>query len=166
MIEVTRRPTRISSVAATLAGGVAVLSAALGGPAGPTVGLVGFLVLGLGLHRGIYGAVDIGAGLVFLGVLFGGLQGAPVEATVLGAVTALVAWDLGTSAVELGSQLGREADTRRLEGVQLLSSLSVGLLTATVGYGAYVFGAGGQPAGAVVLLLLSVLFVVVGLKGR
>ena len=166
MIEVTRRPTRLSSFAAVLASVAAVVAGSLGGPAGTSIGFVGLLVLGLGLHRGISGAVDIGAGLVFLGVLFGGLQGAPVEATVLGAVAAVVGWDLGTSAVELGSQLGREADTRRLEGVHLLSTLSVGLLTATVGYGAYVFGAGGQPAGAVVLLLLSVLFVVVGLKGR
>ncbi len=39
-----------------------------------------------------------------------------VEPTLVATVCTVVAWDLAGSAIDLGDQLGREADTRRLEG--------------------------------------------------
>ncbi|USZ71857.1 DUF7519 family protein [Natronosalvus halobius] len=164
MKELTRRPTRIASLGAALAAVIVVGATAVGSPAGAVLAVIGTVSLAAGLVWGITDATDAGAGLLFVAVVLSGLQGMPPEVTVVGAIAALVALDLGRSAVELGEQLGRETDTRRLEAVHVVSSLSVGLVAATLGYGVYVFGGGGQPAGGVVLLLLAVVFLVAALK--
>ncbi|WP_049920818.1 DUF7519 family protein [Halopiger djelfimassiliensis] len=165
---VTRRPTRFSSGVSAVAAAVAVLTCALAGTTALGFAGLGAAVLGLGLVRGRSRMLDVGALVLFFGVVIGGLEtsGIAVEATVVGTIATVLAWDLGHGAVALGEQLGRDAPTIRLEAVQLLSSLFVGLVTGTLGYAVYAGSNGGQPAAAVVLLLLAAALLTIGLGSR
>ncbi|WP_255167473.1 DUF7519 family protein [Natrononativus amylolyticus] len=166
MSEITRRPTRIASVVAAGAAIVAVAAVAMGSLNATAIAVLGAGTLGAGLIRGHRLAVDVGSLFVFGGVVVSGIGSETVEPTMVATVATVVAWDLGQDSIDLGDQLGREAETARLEAVHVVSSLFVGLLAATLGYAVFAFAAGGQPAGAVVLLLLAACFVVMGLGSR
>ncbi len=163
MNELTRRPTTLSGSVAVGGAVVAVLAAGIGSVYGLAVGFLGVAVLAFGLSRGRRDAIDIGSLTIFAGVVVSGLQGGSVELTVLATIGAVLAWDLGQDAADLGEQLGRDAETRRLEGVHIVSSLLIGLVAATLGYGVYIFASDGQPVAGVVLLVLAAAFLVVAL---
>ena len=158
----SRRPTLVSAGGAVAAALVAVVVGGVSAT-GFAVGLAGTALLVAALARGSRAVVDVGCLLLFVGVVAGGLEGGSVERTLLATVATVLAWDLGGNAVDLGDQLGREADTRRLEVTHAGSSLLVGLASATLGYAVYVVAADGQPAGAVALLLVAALLVTLGL---
>ncbi|ELY97798.1 hypothetical protein C482_12630 [Natrialba chahannaoensis JCM 10990] len=165
-VSLTRKPTVFSSSCAFAAAFVAAATtlfvpgtdAAVFG-----VAVLGALALGVGLLRGRPQVIDIGALVIFATLILAGIETPTVEPLIVGTVATVLAWDLGHSGLDLGAQLGREARTIRLEIVQLGSSLLVGLLAGTIGYGVYVFGASGQPTGAVALLLLAAALITVGL---
>ncbi|SDR08119.1 DUF7519 family protein [Natronobacterium texcoconense] len=164
-VDLTRKPTIASSVAAVVTATVAALVAGLVSVTALGVGVAGVVVLAVGLAIGNRDAVDVGALVVFLGILLAGLQGGAtaVEPTLVGTIATVLAWDRAHAAIDLGEQLGREPPTLRLEAVGFASSLLVGLLAGTFGYAVYVFGGGGQPVPALVLLLLAALFITIGL---
>lgn len=164
--ELTRAPTAVSGAAAGAAALVALGTSAIVSPNALVFGASGVALLAVGLLRGARTAVDVGALLLFFGVVAAGIEGGSVELTVVATVATVVAWDLGHGAIDLGEQLGRETSTARLEAVHLASSLIVGLLSATVGYAVYSFAAGGQPVAGLVLLLLAACFVTAGLGRR
>jgi hypothetical protein len=164
--EITRRPTIRSSAAAGTAALVAVLAAGLGSSVGLAFAAVGAVVFAASLVRGHRRAADVGGIVLFFGVVASGLGTTAVEPTIVGTIATVVAWDVAHGAIDLGEQLGREAETSRLEAVQIVSSLLVGLLAGTAGYAVYVVGAGGQPVAAVVLLVLAALLIVVGFGER
>lgn len=166
MTDVTRKPTRLSSVGAGVAAVVAVLASGAGSVAGLAFAAMGLVILAAGLVRGHRTAVDVGGVVLFFGVLAGGLEATAVGPTVVATVATVLAWDLGHGAIDLGEQLGREARTSRLEAVHALSSLLVGLLSGTVGYAVYVVGGGGQPVAAAVLLVLAAALITIGLGTR
>ncbi|MDJ1431797.1 hypothetical protein [Halostagnicola sp. A-GB9-2] len=163
MNELTRQPTTLSGSVAVAGAVVAVLAAGIGSGYGLGIGFLGLATLAFGLIRGHRGAIDIGSLTIFVGVVVSGLQGESVELTVLATIGVVLAWDLGQDATDLGEQLGREAETRRLEAVHIISSILIGLVAATVGYGVYIFASDGQPVAGVVLLVLAAAFLVVAL---
>ena len=163
VVDPTHRPTVVSAALAATAALVAVVVGTAVSSTAVAIGVAGTLVFAAGASRGSRIAVDLGCLAIFLGVVAGGIQGGSVERTLLAAVATVFAWDLGGNAIDLGEQLGREADTRRLEAVHAGSSLLVGLSAATLGYAIYVFAADGQPASAVSLLLVATLLVTLGL---
>ncbi|WP_200840371.1 hypothetical protein [Natrialba sp. INN-245] len=156
---ITRRPTVVASTVALAAVALALVIVASASLTGGGVVLAGGLALAWGLIGPVPGSrrwlVDAGSLAAFAGVVVSGLEGALVEPTLVATVCAVVAWDLAGSAIDLGDQLGREADTRRLEGVHAVSSVLVGLATMAIGYGTFVSAADGQPVAAVALLLLA-----------
>jgi hypothetical protein len=162
-VTVDRRPARPSRGLALAAGLAAVGTSGAYAPAALGVGALGLLVLAAGLVRGRDAAVTLGgAGLVVAGVV-AGVRGAP-PAPVLVAVTAsVVAWDAGGTATSVGRQLGRAAETRRLEAVRAGASLAVGAGTAGVGYAVFRTATGGQPAAALLFALLAATLLVVAL---
>lgn len=164
MTEIVRRPTRIGSVLALLPGVVAVAAAGLGAPSGAALGALGLVALAAGLLAGSRRAVSVAGVLFGLGVLVAGWAGAPPEPLLVGGLGSVVAWDVGSNAVSVGNQLGREARTRRLEVVHAAASVVVGGITVALGYGTYLLASGGQPVAAVVFLLLGVVVVVTGLR--
>jgi hypothetical protein len=157
MKPIDRSPAVLSSVAATVLG--LVVLAALGPFSGISLGLciVGFALLVVGLLRGIRGVVSGGASGLLLGTAAGAVNGAPVLLALLGLVATVLAWDIGQRAIDIGAQLGRDAETRELELFGLATSAAVGVVTGVAGYLIYLVGAGGQPLSAVFFVLLAVL---------
>ncbi|RQG91182.1 hypothetical protein EA462_04105 [Natrarchaeobius halalkaliphilus] len=169
-VEITRRPTLVASGGAIAAVALATVIVALTSTTAGALALVGLvsLLAGVGAEQPFNRdlVVDLGSLAAFAGVIVAGLEGSSIELTLLATVCVVVAWDLAGSAVDLGRQLGREADTRRLEIVQTVSSLLIGLTTVTIGYGVYAVAASGQPVGALVLLLLAGTFATLALGTR
>lgn len=158
--EIDRSPAVVSTTLAVGAGVVSLLGSALGSLAGVPPAAVGLLVLGVGLVRGSRRILTAGAGLLFVGVLLAGASGAGPEPLVVGTLGAVLAWDVGENGIGVGAQLGREADTRRVELVHAASSLAVGAVTAALGYGVYLAAASGQPLTALVFLLFGAVLLV------
>ncbi len=145
---------------------VATAVAGLASTTGLGFGAVGALAIGAGLATGGRTFVDVGAVAVFFGVVVAGLEATVVGPTVFGTIAVVLAWDLAHTAIDIGEQLGRETQTRRLEAVAIVSSLLVGLLAGAIGYAVFIAGAGGQPVAMVVLLLLAAALITIGLGKR
>jgi len=153
-------PAQFGSWVAALAGGLAfVMSGFYSWPA-LIVGAIGLVLLWAGLVRGSTATVTTGAFGVFLAAIIAGSQSAPIIPVLASIVFAVVAWDTGGNAISIGKQLGRSANTMRVEVVHIGASFAVGLLTAGIGYAIYVFGTGGQPVAAVVFLLLGAVLLI------
>ncbi len=161
-VDPTGKPTVLSAAVAGIAALGAVVSA-IGSSVGLLAGTVGAVVFALGLLRGWALPTDVGAGTLALGVLASGLETGAVGTTVLGTVAAVVAWDVGLGAIELGESVGRDATTFRLEGVYVVSSLLVGLGTATFAALVFAVPVGGISTATVAFLLLAATLLTIGL---
>lgn len=160
MTAVDRRPAAFSRSLSAFAGVLALVTSGFYSWIALAVGVIGLAVHAVGLVRGETPAVTAGTFGLFLGAIVAGAQGAPIPSVLAAVVLAVVAWDVGGNAVSIGRQLGRSADTVRIELVHAVASLAVGTLTAGVGYGVYWFGAAGQPVPAVVFLLLGAVLLI------
>lgn len=157
---VDRGPVRFGLGLAVVAASFATVSLAL---TGVTAGIV-LLVMGVGVLLasaavGERGPMDIGAVVMFGGVVLTGVGGgtpAPLLAAMVGTV---VTWDAAENAISVGEQLGREARTRRVLLVHVAESTLVGVAGATVGLGVYRLAGGGKPFSAVATLLLGAVLV-------
>jgi hypothetical protein len=161
--QIDRSPTQVSSALALLAA-VITAGASAYTPLGVASGLAGLLVLALGLVVGRQSPVTVGGGLLVAGVIVVGVAGAPVTATLVGTMTAVLAFDFGTTAVGLGEQLGREAPTAEVELVHGAASTAVGLVVVAAGFAIHEVAVGNQPVAAVVGLLVVVLVAVATLR--
>lgn len=159
MTAVDRSPAPLSSVLAVGLALLGAVTAATASALGFAAGVLGVAVLAGGVVGGRQGTVSTGALVVLTGVVYAGVLGAPAAAVLLGVVAAAVAWDVGGYAIGVGAQLGRAANTRRLEVVHAAASLGVGLAAAGVGYGVFLLGGGGQPLAALLALLVAVVLV-------
>lgn len=160
---VDRRPARLSRGLAVGAGLVAVAASGAYSWGALGVGGLALLVLGAGLVRGRDAAVTLGAVGLFAGAVVAGVRGAPAAAVLVATAASVLAWDAGRTATSVGRQLGRAADTRRVEAVRAGGSLVVGLATAGVGYGVFRTATGGQPVAALLFALLAAVLLVVAL---
>jgi hypothetical protein len=130
---------------------------------------------GFALGAASIGAVGIAAG-VFLSGLVAGVGaastfGVPALVTFGGVAAALLTWDLGEHATTLGTQVGREAPSARVELVHLAAGLGVTVasvgLAVVASLAAPVLGGLASPGAAVAataLLLVGVLLLVGELK--
>lgn len=163
---VSRGPTRTGVVLSMGATAVVVLAlAAAGVPAGLGIGALGGVALVAGALVGSRRLLDYAALVVFGAVVFSGVGGAHPGPLLVSLVALVVAWDAAEQAINVGEQLGREARTRRAESVHVATTTVVGLGGAAVGYGAYRLAGSGQPASAVVVLLLGTVLIVWALRG-
>jgi hypothetical protein len=103
------------------------------------------------------------AGLLF-GALGAGVQDAPTVVVLFSVTTSVLAWDVGQTAIDIGEQLGRESETRRLELLHLTGSTAVGTATGVVGYLSLQLGTGGQPVSVLLGLLVAALLLLAGLR--
>ena len=155
-------PPRLSEGVAVVAGAVGTLALAVSPPAFG-LGALGTVAVGAGLYRRSHAAVTLGATGVFCGVLLAGLADAPPELLLLSTAGAVVAWDVATFAIDLGAELGRTAETRRLELVHAGASTGLALGAAIVGTLVYRL-VGGGPALAPVVLLCGAVVLAIALR--
>lgn len=160
---IDRLPTRTSGALALVAGVVATMASA-GPPLAALVCVVGVVVLAAGLVTGRQSAVTAGAGLLVLGALLGGTRSLPVLSTLVGVAAGLLAFDLGSTAVALGDQLGREADTLQVELLHAAASTLVGATFVTVGFTVHEVASGGRPLSGVLALLVAAVVLVAALR--
>lgn len=164
MNRITRAPTYLSSGLSLWAGLVATAAAAVQSDLALLLCLFGIVALGAGLATGTQPFVTVGAGALVAGAIAGGVAGAPALSALVAVTAAILAWDLGGTAIVLGEQLGRGAPTTRLELVHAGASATVGLVTVAAGFVVYETATGGQPVSGVVGLVLAVFVLIVGLR--
>lgn len=162
MTAIDRSPARTSAGIAIIAGAVAI--AVVSSATATVVGGLGLLLLIVGVIRGWRRAVTIGSFVVFLGILYAGLQDAPPEELLLAAASTVIAWDVGEQSINVGEQLGRAASTARGEVVHAASSTVVGVITVGFGYLVFRLATGGQPLTALVILLSAVIALVAAVR--
>lgn len=144
----------------------ALLVLATAGPqslASAIAAVAGAGLLSAGVGLGDRRLVSVGAASLLIAVVFAGVSGASVAALFVGAGGTVFAWDAGGTAIDLGAQLGREADTRRLEVVHAGASAGVAILAGVVGLGVFAAMAGGQPLASLLLLLLAAILLLSGI---
>lgn len=152
----------IDRSAARLSGAAAIGAALLALAAVSTASVVAFSLGAIGTatvvgglvtrHRGI---VTAGAVVLFVGALAAGIAGASAPRVLVATGAVLFAWDVGRTAVDVGTQLGTVADTTAIELRHAGASALVITLTGGVGYAVFRMAAGGHPVGAVVALLVA-----------
>ncbi|WP_266075889.1 DUF7519 family protein [Haladaptatus caseinilyticus] len=155
--EIDRSPARTSQLLAIIAASVVLGTSAFFGDVGLIGGSLGFVLVSFGVVRGSRGIVTTGSFVLLVGVLAGGLGTAPAELLIPGTMATVLAWDFGEQAINVGEQLGREADTQTLELMHAAASTVVAISAGGVGYGMYILGGGGQPMTALVFLLIAAL---------
>lgn len=159
---IDRSPPRLSGA---LALGVALLGAFALAVSGPAFGVsvVGVAVVAVGLYDGSRAAITLGSTGLFCGVLLAGLAGASPERLLIATATAVVAWDIAAFGLGLGTEVGRAAETTRVELLHAGVSGALALIAATGGILVYRF-AGGGPALAPIALLCGAVVLVVLLR--
>lgn len=153
--EITRRPPLRSALLAGGIGAVVPLAALAGGATPAAASAAGVALLAAGVGRGRRRFIDAGALVAFLGVVFAGTTDAGVAPVLAGTVGTVLAWDVGGNAVSLGAQLGREAETTRVELLHALAGAAVGVASAIVGLALYVAGPTHQPVTTLFVLLVA-----------
>jgi len=117
-------------VGATLLGAVGVALVAFQLAVAGALGLAAF-----NLYAADRLGFSLGATALFLAALVAAAADALAPVVFLGVAAALAVWDLGATSVDLGTQLGREAETRRGEVVHAAGTAivgAVGVVVATV----------------------------------
>ena len=166
MRAIDRSPARFSSRTSAAVGFIAFLAGGLYSWYAMAVAATGLLLLGAGLVRGSQRLVTVGASGLFVGALVAGAFGAPPGAVLVGTTATVVAWDVGGNAVVVGAQLGREAETVRVEVVHTVASAVVGLVSAGFAFAIYRTATDGQPVAALVFLLVAALALTVTLSSN
>lgn len=164
MTEITRAPSAFGGSVSTLAATLSTVVVATASPTAAGVAAVGVVLFAVAVVRGTRRLLTGGAVLLLASVLYAGVFGTGVSALVVALWLGIVAWDVGEHAIGVGEQLGRGADSRRVELVHLAGATFVGAMATVVGYGAYRASTGGQPVVALVFLLLGVVALVAALR--
>lgn len=152
---IDRSPARLSATIAVVAALVSVLATAVAGPLGAVVAAPGLLGVFFGVSRGSRRAVTLGSFLLFLGAIAGPSIGSDGPAVLVAVAATVIAWDLGEHAINVGEQLGREADTRNGEVTHAAASTVIGAGASALAYLLYISVSGGKPLTSLVLLLFA-----------
>lgn len=159
------RAPRVSLVGVTLGALVASTMTFLSGVGGYLTAVGGLVLVGsvvVGRRRGVF----LGSGGVFTGVVYAGATGSGVSTVVVATVAAIVAYDAGHLAVDLGETIGSAGTTAQAELTHLGGTTVVAGSAAAVGVTGYELAAGGQPTTALVALLLAGVLLLWALRSR
>lgn len=157
-------PTRISASLALASAGMAAVTALGGSGWWIFLAPTGAVLVATGLHLRVRHVLAAGCASLVAAALVTALGGGAPMRPVFAVAAALVAWDLGEHAIALGEQLGRRADTARLELLHAAGSVAVataGAGTASLGF---LLARGGRPELALVSLLFGVIALLTALR--
>lgn len=155
MTEFEPRPATTAVVPAAVAAAVAVLAVVAGSTVDAAIAGAGAVGIVYGAHTATRRYVTLGAGVAFVGVVLAAARGLPMSLALVAAVATLVAYDTGEHAVTLGVDVGRHAPTGQSVLVHATGSVAVGVVVATLGYGAYLFGPTSLPVTGLLALLFA-----------
>lgn len=96
------------------------------------IATLGWAVMMLGLWIGARAALTAGTVILLGGPLISASQGAPAAMVAIGIAAAIVAWDVGETAIGLSIQLGQAADTVRAEVPRIVVGLAIGGTVASL----------------------------------
>lgn len=168
---IDRRPTRLGTVGAVLLATVVLLLALAYSVTGAVVAGVGLVVIGIATITGWRGGVDLAGLLLTIAIIVAGLAAPPPSESILsavivlaGAIATVLAWDVGTNAIDMGIQLGREGDTARAEVSHAVGSLTVGVVVVTASLAVFQMASGGQPVSALAVMLIAMLVLISALR--
>lgn len=124
-------------------------------------GMVGLLVLAAGvtgLKRGWERRfVSLGtSGLFAFLLVVAVIDSPPMGALLVAMVATAVAWDVGEQSINLGEQLGGEAETWSAELAHAGGSVGVGVAALVLAYGGYLIGFKDVPLSGLLLLAVGV----------
>lgn len=159
----------MSAVIVLVGGGIAIAGHPTISAVGEFIpGYVGVLVLTLGVarvHQGTERAlVTAGTSLILIGIGMGAIfYSSSVTAQLAAGVAAIVAWDLGEQAVNLGEHVGRQPQTHQVELAHCLGTLAVGILAISLALGVRSFNITDIPLAALLVLLAAGLTLAVSL---
>jgi hypothetical protein len=151
-VSVVRRPAPASAALAVVPGLVAVAALSVT-PTTLVLALAGLLVAGTGTLRGSRRGVTVGSGLLFVGLLAGGVGGMDPALQLLAAAGAIVTWTTAQHVVGLGAQLGRDAPVRRSVLVHLAGASVATLVPGGIALALFRSTAGATSVEALLLLL-------------
>ncbi|ELZ07058.1 hypothetical protein C479_15672 [Halovivax asiaticus JCM 14624] len=157
------RPSTVAGSCALGAGLVGVVVAGLGSIESAAIAVAGFGLLVWAVRRGGSVALDLGSVILFLALVHGTSRTASMGGALVGSLAVVLAWDFAHTARDIGRQLGRDSQTKRLEVVRISTSALAGLVPASVGYLVFLSVGSVGSVGALVALVLSILFVTVAL---
>lgn len=163
MTDLRREPTRLATRAAVACGLGAVGTLLVSSAMPAALGVAGLAIFAWGIRRDRLLGLDLGPFVLFVGVVQAGVRTGAVELVLAGTALAVLTWDFGHTARDLGHQLGSDAETSRLEIVRILASVGTAIVTTTLGYSVYLVGVGGGSNAALALLVLAVLFATMAL---
>lgn len=155
MTPIDRAPSRLSAAIAVGAAVVAGGATGIYSVGAASINAVGVGLIIWGVLRACRGATTAGAAVLFGGALVAGVQGVPAGPLLVAVTAAVVAWDAAGTAISVGQQLGRAAVTTRVELAHAAASMSVGVVTASIGYGLFRAATGGQPVTALLFLVIA-----------
>jgi len=158
-VAVDHGPTKLSSVAAVVAGFVAALTSGPFSLLALPLALGGVAMIAGGLFwRTNRTWVTTGTMSLYLAPIIAGALGVAVELLLLSVVSTFLAWNFGQRAIDLGEQVGRHSTTARNEAINISLVTFIGFASAALGYGVYTVSEGSRPVAAVAMLVLAALF--------
>lgn len=161
---IDRSPTRISTVVAVGTAFVATASVGTVSTIALLVAIPGAGAVFVALYRGSRRVLSVGVIGLSLGAMLAGLEGASPGTLLVSVTAGVLTWDYATTAISVGRQLGREADTARAERAHVLVSLGVGVATIVVSMGVYRSIGGSHPVAAVFFLLVAAVLLIGALR--
>lgn len=158
------RPPRLGLLVAFGLIAVSVVLAGSGSGLSLALAVIAFALMVGGLFVRLEPLMAAGAVLLFFSHLVRLGAGGDIELSILGAIFAVAAWDVGEHTHDLGHYVGREGRSKHAVLTHAMASLLVGIAPVAVGYIVFAIAPGGRPLSALVLLLLAAVLITVGLR--
>lgn len=163
-VTVERAPTLVSTTLAVAAAvGAAVLASTAASPALP-VGLAAAGLVGVGITAGSRTGLAVGAAGTFGTAVIAAVAGGTVPVVVGATLAAVLAWDFGDQALDVGTQVGRGPSTWRGEAGHALASVGVGVAMAVAVVTVYRVATGGLSTTALVALAAAAILLTGALR--
>jgi hypothetical protein len=127
------------------------------------VDTIGIVLLVISVVRGSSRIFTIGIAMLFGGIVIAGMLGVAPVFLLLAAFLGAIVWEVGQNGFSITREVGHGVPTLRIELVHLVSSVVVLVAGVSIGYAVFLTAMGGQPAIALIALLVGVVALLIAL---